>query len=77
MYDILSEPVLSIKLVNWNYIQVQGDFFLNWSPPKVFKYKSLYNLWHLEKFWPSFDGILYLENIGGYSKKVTLYIDIS
>ena len=26
--------------------------------------RSFYNLWHLEKFWASFDGILYLEYIG-------------
>ena len=45
---------------------IQGDFF-NWSPPKFSKYKSIYNLWHLEKFQASLHGILYLENLGGSS----------
>ena len=47
---------------------LQGDFF-NWSPPKFSKYKSLYNLWHLEKFQSSLHGILYLENLGGLQLK--------
>ena len=25
--------------------------------------KSLYNFWHLEKFWASFDEVLYSENL--------------
>ena len=29
--------------------KLQGGFF-NWTPPKLSKYKFLYNLWHLEKF---------------------------
>ena len=37
---------------------IQGEP-LKSTPPK-----SLYNFWHLEKFWASFDGILYLENLG-------------
>ena len=44
--------------------KLQGVFF-NWTPPKLSKYKFLYNLWHLEKFWASLHGFLYLENLGG------------
>ena len=43
--------------------------FFDWSPPKFSKYKSLYNLWHLEKFRASLHGILYLENLGGLQLK--------
>ena len=55
---------------NWKHWYLQGVFF-NWSPPKFSKYKSLYNLWHLEKLWASLHGILYLENLGGLQFKKT------
>ena len=32
---------------------------------KLYSTRSLYNLWHLEKFLASFDGILSLKNLGG------------
>ena len=50
---------------NW---VLQGDM-LKLTPLIFLSTKSLYNIWHLEKFWAKFDGILYLENLGG----VTLY----
>ena len=55
-----------VMIVCGGHVMIQGDFF-NWSPPKFSKYKSLYNLWHLEKFQASLHGILYLENLGGSS----------
>ena len=42
----------------------QGDP-LKSTPPNLSKYKYLYNFWHLEQFGAGFDGILYLENLGG------------
>ena len=51
-------------------VWIQGGFF-NWSPPKLSMYKSIYNLWHLEKFRASLHVILYLENLGGFQLKKT------
>ena len=56
---------------------LQGDFFLTGAPPPKFpEYKSLYNLWHLEKFWVSFDGILYLKKYRGAPVKKSPCITI-
>ena len=53
------------KSMNW---LLQGVFFSG-PPLNSLSTKSLYKLWHLEKFWSSLYGILYLENSGGSRKK--------
>ena len=45
-------------------MQVQGEP-LKLPPLNLLSTRSLYNLWHLEKFLASFDGILSLKNLGG------------
>ena len=48
--------------------------FLTGAPKNSPKFKSLYNLWHLEKFQTSHHGILYLSFLGAPVKKITLYL---
>ena len=43
----------------------QGEPLKLTTPLNFLSTKSLYNFGHLEKFWASFDGILYSENLGG------------
>ena len=54
-----------VGLIKVGYILIIQGEPLKSTPPKLSKYKTLYNLWHLEIFWDSFDGILDLERLGG------------
>ena len=56
-------------------MSVLQDVFFDWCPLNLLSTKSLYNLWHLDKFWASFNGIWDSAKFRGTSKKKdTLYI---